>query len=187
MRADPEPEVALEPARDGWYARPVSTTRAFRLDALAHAETLHRLALRLSGSAAQAEDLVQETYARALGGESSFRAGTNLRAWLCRILRNAFIDAYRKTRLETTGDDDAIVDPPDPEGERERLRHATGQDLRRALASLSADARTIVLLDLEGFTEPEIADILDCAQGTVKSRLFRARAALRARLGDYEP
>jgi RNA polymerase sigma-70 factor (ECF subfamily) len=181
------PEGSVDAPRTEWYQRRVPSSRSFRTEALSHAETLHRLAMRLSGSAAQADDLVQETYARALGGEASFQAGTNLRAWLCRILRNAFVDAHRKTRLETTSDDDAIVDPPDPGAELARLRQVTSADLRRALDALSPDARAIVLLDLEGFSEPELAEILGVAQGTVKSRLFRARAALRARLGDYAP
>jgi len=183
---------ALDRPAHAWYAPPVSLSRDTRLDALAHADALHRLALRLCGSAPRAEDLVQETYARAFAADARFVEGTNLRAWLCRILRNAYVDGLRRSRLEESPsadvDDVAPATSDDAlrgDGELERLRTVVSRDIQAALMSLSADARTVVLLDLEGFTETELAEILGCAIGTVKSRLARARAALRERLGDY--
>lgn len=171
--------------------RPSSSS--LRTEALGHADALYRLAYHLTGSDADAEDLVQDTYARAFGASTSFTAGTNLKAWLFRILRNAYIDDYRKSRahpLEPSLDDDdpRLVAPQEllrDDQELERLRKVVAEDIEAALASLSADARTIVLLDLEGLTESELASVLGCALGTVKSRLMRARVALRQKLRDY--
>jgi RNA polymerase sigma-70 factor (ECF subfamily) len=158
-------------------------------DALAHADGLHNLAYHLSNDAAQAEDLVQETYARALSAMEQFVDGTNLKAWLFRILRNTFIDLYRHDRrarteggLDTVNEAHAPVPEIDPSAGPEQERAVASHELERAIMSLSAEARFAVLLDLEGFSEAEIAACLDCAPGTVKSRLFRARAALRERL-----
>jgi RNA polymerase sigma-70 factor (ECF subfamily) len=162
-------------------------------EALEHADTLFRLARRLTGSDGAAEDLVQETYARALGGAAGFEAGTNLRAWLFRILRNAFVDARRRDRkspidpggLDDDPPDTAVSDPIRGDRELELLRGVVADDIEAALSRLPDGARTIVLLDLEGLTETELAAVLDCPVGTVKSRLARARAALRTRLRDY--
>jgi RNA polymerase sigma-70 factor (ECF subfamily) len=164
-----------------------------REGALEHLDSLHQFARYLSGSAADAEDLVQETYVRALRAASTFAEGTNLRSWLFRILRNAFIDAQRRTRWTAEGDacESAAADAPfarEPlfgDVEMEALRGAVASDIERALAALTADARSVVLLDLEGFRQGEVAEILGCAPGTVKSRLARARESLRKRLGRY--
>jgi RNA polymerase sigma-70 factor (ECF subfamily) len=163
-------------------------------EALVHADALYNLARYLTGRDADAEDLVQETYARAFGAASRFTAGTNLKAWLCRILRNAFLDTVRRRRREPPGIDlppDEVPVPAVSDGalrgdaELDRLRTVVGQEIEEALMSLSEDARTVVLLDLDGLTEMEVAVVLGCAPGTVKSRLSRARGALRARLRDY--
>jgi RNA polymerase sigma-70 factor (ECF subfamily) len=167
--------------------------RAARLarEGLAYADGLHNLAFHLSGNAAQAEDLVQETYARAMGAAAQFEEGSNLKAWLYRILRNTFIDLYRREqRARTEGGLDTVVADPAPAavaagGEPEQVRAVVGHEIEQAMAALSDDARMAVLLDLEGWSEPEIAGILECAPGTVKSRLFRARAVLRERLRDH--
>ncbi len=163
-------------------------------DALAYADTLYRLAHHLTGPG-EAEDLVQETYARALAAPEQFVGGTNLRAWLCRILRNVYIDGYRRARSNPvrTGFDelDENVEAPTPneplrgDEQLERLRSAVADDIEVALRALSDAARTVVLLDLEGFTETEVAEVIGCPVGTVKSRLARARAELRERLVDY--
>ncbi len=159
--------------------------------ALAHLDALFRLARHLT-SPADADDLVQETYARAFGRQSQFAEGSNLRAWLFRILRNVHIDLYRRDRRgHTAFDEEDLTDPHadrEPlrgDAELECLRRVVAEDIDAALASLSEDARTVVLLDLEGFTEAELAEVLGCALGTVKSRLCRARAALRKKLSDY--
>ncbi|MDP9001267.1 MAG: sigma-70 family RNA polymerase sigma factor [Myxococcota bacterium] len=163
--------------------------------ALDQLDALYRLARHLTGNDDEAEDLVQETYARALDKGSQFAAGTNMRAWLFRILRNLYIDGYRRARINPVrGDVDADQSSTDAGGtheplrgdeELDRLRGVVAEDIEAALQALSTDARTVVLLDLEGFTEGEVADVLGCSAGTIKSRLSRARAALRERLRDY--
>jgi RNA polymerase sigma-70 factor (ECF subfamily) len=156
-------------------------------------DSLHHFARYLSGSAVEAEDLVQEAYARAFLAAPTFAEGTNLRAWLFRILRNAFVDGRRRARRTSEDDvsESASTEAPfahEPlfgDVEMEALRGAVASDIERALAALSADARAVVLLDLDGFSEGEIAEILGCAIGTVKSRLSRARDSLRKLLAQY--
>jgi RNA polymerase sigma-70 factor, ECF subfamily len=173
-------------------------------EALAHADALYNLARHLTRNAADAEDLVQETYTRAVRawGErdagASLTASGSLAAWLFRILRNAWLDRWRRDRrspVDADGDAANAADaaPADAGGdawlrgdfELERMRGLVAEEIEAALATLSEDARMVVLLDLEGFTETEVAHVLGCAVGTVKSRLSRARAALRTRLADY--
>ena len=164
-------------------------------EALAYIDALHNLARYLTGNDTDAADLVQETYARALKAAGQFTSGTNLKAWLFRILRNAFVDQYRRKRNDPTVGGLDTVDPAAQGAAREvwlrddidldRLRNVVAEDIEKALMSLSVEARTVVLLDLEGQTESEVAEILGCAVGTVKSRLARAREALRQRLKDY--
>ncbi len=169
--------------------------RAPASDALAHLDALFRVARRLTGRTADAEDLVQETYARALRGAGGFAPGTNLKAWLFRVLRNAFLDTRRKegrSPVDAAADPDAAAGVPEAgegwlrgDAELERLRGVVGEEIEEALRALPEEARTVVLLDVEGFGEAEIAEVMSCAPGTVKSRLSRARAALRVRLAEY--
>ena len=162
-------------------------------EALAYVDVLHNLASYLTGRGADAEDLVQETYARALQGAHQFTPGTNLKAWLFRILRNTFISRYRRDRnnpvvtgLDTVASTVAAEEPCFfDDVELDRLRTVVGAEIEAALMALSDDARMVVLLDLDGLTEQEMAAVMGCAPGTVKSRLARARAALRRSLKDY--
>lgn len=166
-------------------------------DLLLHADALYNLARYLTQDPGEAEDLVQEAYVRALRGWSEFTPGTNVKAWMFRILRNAFISRYRQalrhpppTLYDTTeqpGEDGADESAPPAGVEAEQLRRLESAEVGAALRSLSEDARSVILLDLEGFTETEVASVLGCAVGTVKSRLNRARAALRSKLADYSP
>ena len=164
-------------------------------EALAYADTLYNLARYLTRSPTDAEDLVQETYARALGAAHQYTPGTNLKAWLFRILRNTFLSQYRHERHNPTVGGLDTVAPTAPGAETaqwlrgdlelDRLRKVVGEEIERALMSLTEEARTVILLDLEGLTETEVALVVGCAVGTVKSRLARARAALREQLRDY--
>jgi len=164
-------------------------------EALAYVDALHNLARHLTGNPEDAEDLVQETYARALRAERQFTPGTNLKAWLFRILRNTFVSTYRRRRRDPTVGGLDTVDAESQgaldqawfrnDFELDRLRKVVAEEIEAALMTLSEDARTVILLDLEGLSEVEVGEVLGCPVGTVKSRLSRARAALRLKLRDY--
>jgi RNA polymerase sigma-70 factor, ECF subfamily len=159
--------------------------------ALTHADALYNLARWLVRDPQEAEDLVQETYARALGAAHQFEAGSNLKAWLMRILRNTYLDDRRRARpeaaeenvdeLPTTGGE------PADEAQSVQLRALVAGEVAAAVEALPEGWRTAILLDLEGLSEAEMAGVLGCAEGTVKSRLARARAALRERLAAHRP
>jgi RNA polymerase sigma-70 factor (ECF subfamily) len=163
--------------------------------ALVHADALYDLAWHLTRGAGEAEDLVQEAFARALRSWGQFAPGTNLKAWLLRILRNTWLDGRRHQRRSPVdlapGEDPEEASPPGEEDclrgdpELQRLRGLVARDIDDALGHLREDQRTAILLDLEGLTESEMATVLGCAAGTVKSRLSRARAELRTLLADY--
>jgi RNA polymerase sigma-70 factor (ECF subfamily) len=161
---------------------------------LLHLDALWRLARRLERDQADAEDLVQEAFARALRAWGAFEPGTDRRAWLFRILRNAHLDRARGARRHGVepGLDEAAAPAGDAADgwlrgdlELERLRGVVAEEIEAALRALGEPARTLVLLDLEGLTEAELALAMGCPAGTIKSRLSRARAALRARLAEY--
>ncbi len=172
-----------------WYHALVPSapdSRTLGEQALAHADALYNLARYLTGNPATADDLLQETYLRAVAGAASFD-GRNLKAWLFKILRHAFIDLHRSRSPRARDVTDGLVDADllKEDISAEQLRGVLAADLEAALLSLSEDARTVILLDGEGMTEAESAAILGCAVGTVKSRLSRARLLLRKRLVDY--
>jgi len=170
----------------------------FETEALSFLDALYRTALRMTRSEAEAEDLVQETYIRAFRFRQQFTPGTNLKAWLFRILTNTFINQYRRkaARPETTELDDVEesilyrhmrdVSPgsasPDPEAEL--LDNTLSSEVKDALEALPEKFRTTLLLDVEGFSYKEIAEVLDIPIGTVMSRLHRGRKFLQKRLYD---
>jgi RNA polymerase sigma-70 factor (ECF subfamily) len=154
---------------------------------LAYADALYNLARHLTGNEADGQDLVQETFARAVAARRSFQGG-NLKAWLFRILRNAYIDQYRRRKNGpvTVGlEVEPRAAPVADELELQPARRLVNGEIAAALASLPETAREVVLLDLEGLTEVEVAGVLGCAVGTVKSRLSRARATLREKLAAH--
>jgi RNA polymerase sigma-70 factor, ECF subfamily len=163
-------------------------------EALRHLDGLYNLARWLVRDPTEAEDLVQETYLRAIRAAHQFQPGTNLRAWLFQILRNTFFTQYtRKGRQPEALDPEVLDRMPDTNrrvGMDGRLAGsadgAAGMDLTAALSRLPEDYRSVVLMaDLEDFTMGEIAAIMGCPVGTVKSRLFRARVMLKELLRDY--
>lgn len=170
----------------------------FEAEALRHLDALYRTALRMTRSEADAEDLVQETYIRAFRFRDQFTLGTNMKAWLFRILTNTFINTYRRktAQPEVTdldgidefslyrrmADDRAASTSPDPEAEL--LNSVVDTEVTDALEALPEKFRTTVLLDVEGFSYKEIAEMLAIPIGTVMSRLHRGRKFLQKRLYD---
>lgn len=170
----------------------------FERDAMEYLDQLYAAALRMTRNPADAEDVVQETYAKAFSSFKQFTPGTNLRAWLYRILTNTYINSYRKSQRQPQSSGDAQVEDwqlakaanHDSVGlrsaELEALESIPDSLVTEALDSLSPDFRQAVLLsDVEGFSYKEIAEIMDTPIGTVMSRLNRGRAQLRAKLADY--
>lgn len=179
------------PAR-GYYWCMSATTAPARFDdeALPHLDLLYRVALRLTGDPAAAEDLVQDTILKALRGWSSFRPGSNARAWLVTILRNQFINGWRKVkRAPQQVDVEAVpefADHQDPDPEGRFFADLVDDEVMAALDALPDDFRDVVVLsDLEGLPYAEVAEALDIPVGTVKSRLFRARRILQGTLRRY--
>jgi RNA polymerase sigma-70 factor (ECF subfamily) len=172
----------------------------FAEQAMEHMPSLYNAALRMTRNPADAEDLVQETYLKAYRGFGGFQEGTNLKAWLYKILTNTFINTYRARRRRPEESD--IEDVEDlylyhrlggleaaatgRSVEDEVLEHVTEAEVKEALESLPEQFRIAVLLgDVEGFSYKEIAEILDIPIGTVMSRLHRGRKALQKRLYDF--
>lgn len=174
---------------------PASRRDQFSEEALTHLDSLYSVAMRLTRNAADANDLVQDTFLKGFRAYERFEPGTNLRAWLVRILTNTFINKYRRTQRER---DVFQTDDAEPVGDGVMSRHAMramhdpdGNALRgmfvaeiqRALDELSDEHRMMILLaDLEELSYKEIAESLGCPIGTVMSRLHRARKQLQARL-----
>jgi RNA polymerase sigma-70 factor (ECF subfamily) len=172
----------------------------FTEQAMEYMPALYSAALRMTRNPADAEDLVQETYLKAYRGFGGFSEGTNLKAWLYRILTNTYINAYRasKRRPEIADVDDvedlylyrrlASVPGGDPGRSAEDLvlERFTDDDVKAALESLPDAFRIAVLLaDVEGFSYKEIAEITDVPIGTVMSRIHRGRRALQKALHEF--
>ena len=178
---------------------PLARNDAFEAEALGFLDALYRTGLRMTRSAADAEDLVQETYIRAFRFRDQFQPGTNLKAWLFRILTNTFINEYRKrssqpvfselddveehTLYRTMAGRAAPSSSPEPE--REVLENMVSSEVTSALEDLPEKFRSTVLLDVEGFSYKEIAETLGIPIGTVISRLHRGRKFLQGRLYEF--
>jgi RNA polymerase sigma-70 factor (ECF subfamily) len=170
----------------------------FAEQAMPYMSALYSAALRMTRNPSDAEDLVQETYLCADRGFEGFKDGTNLKAWLYKILTNTFINAYRakqrrpqETELNEVEDLYLYRRISGLEGsgrsaEDELLDHVTDTEVKEAIESLPEQFRVAVLLaDVEGFSYKEIADILDVPIGTVMSRLHRGRKGLQKKLWEY--
>ena len=165
---------------------------------LEHMDMMYAVALKLTRNTADAEDLTQNTVVKALRFHNKFAEGTYIKAWLLTILRNTFINEYRrKTRrptfVELSGAEPAQDKSPDPKIKYEPERGATSDlmellddEVKHAVESLPDDFRqAVIMADLEDLSYKEIADKMGCPLGTVMSRLYRGRKLLRERLVEY--
>ena len=179
---------------------PNDPRESFEEQALPYLDGLYNMGYRLTRSPDDAEDLVQETYLKAYKYFDKFQQGTNLKAWLFKIMKNTFINGYRKRQNRPIQTDFADVEESleslileEPGGgqqiknpEEEILDQVLDEDVQQAIEGLPEDYRMVILLvDLEGFSYKEAADILEIPVGTVMSRLYRGRRRLEKTLLDY--
>lgn len=170
--------------------------KEFEHEALPHSDLLYNYALRMTNNRADADDLLQETFLKAFRFWDKYEKGTNIRAWLFRIMKNSYINRYRKDSKEPE-----TVEYDELTGSRPDIREAgtdasdlqtavertlLDDDVAEAVAALPEEFRTVVILcDIEGLSYEEIAQFVDCPLGTVRSRLHRGRKLLRLQLLEY--
>jgi RNA polymerase sigma-70 factor, ECF subfamily len=186
--------TSLNPAQSS-SSLSATTIRAFEAEALDQLPALMGVARRLTRNQAEAEDLVQDTFVKALRARGQYQAGTNLKAWLLKILKNTFINRYHRANLERATLATPLADPMtdgwmshasmaamrDPEAMA--LKPQLEEALSRCIDDLPEEFRMVVLLaDAQGFSYKEVAETLGCPLGTVMSRLHRARRQLKSRL-----
>ena len=172
-----------------------ATEEVFERELLPHVHALSAFAYRLAQDPDDAADLVQNTYYKAYRSIDSYRPGSNAKAWLFRILRNVFINEYRRrqSQPQTVDYDEVLLEGDDAADvpvyldlRHELFAHLLGDEVTGAINGLPVNFRLVLLLcDVEGFTYEEIARITDVPIGTVRSRLFRARNLLKDRLRPY--
>ncbi len=170
--------------------------KIFNEEFMPHINSMYNFAYRLTLDQDDSKDLLQDTYLKAFRFIDSFQKGTNAKAWLFRILKNSFINDYRKKskepskvdyqEVETYYNSEDVDRQITPDLRVEALRDMIGDEISNALNSLDVDFRTVIILcDLEGFKYDEMAKILDIPIGTVRSRLHRARNLLKEKLSTY--
>jgi RNA polymerase sigma-70 factor (ECF subfamily) len=185
----------LEQAPKQQYSE-IEKQHVFNHEFMPHINSMYNFAYRLTFDEDDAKDLVQDTYLKAYRFIDSFQKGTNAKAWLFRILKNSFINDYRKKtkepskvdyqEVETYYNSDEVDRQITPDLRVESLQDMMGDEISNALNALDVDFRTVIILcDLEGFKYDEMAKILDIPIGTVRSRLHRARNLLKEKLSEY--
>ena len=168
----------------------------FEREAIPHMDALYNFAFKMTGDSDDANDLVQETYMRAFRFFDKFENGTNCKAWLFRIMKNTFINVYRKEskspekvdyeEIENFYENIKASNTDDAHLEKDIYDNLLDDELTKAISTLPEDFRTVILLcDIEGFTYEEIADFVDAPVETVRSRLHRARKMLFTKLHSY--
>ena len=191
---DISPDNTIKP-RGAMTIHKSEKQRQFEREAFAHCDFLYRFSLRMTGNPADAGDLVQETYLKAYRFWDRYELGTNIRAWLFRILKNSYINLYRKKSTEPDSVEYCEMSKPAPShhvGANANnlddllFNNLLDDDVAGAVSGLPEDYRTVVILcDIEGLTYEEIAHFVDCPLGTVRSRLHRGRRILHSKLLDY--
>lgn len=168
----------------------------FEREAVPHMDALYNYAVKMTGDSDDASDLIQETYLKAFRFWDKFEKGTNCKAWLFRIMKNTFINTYRKTSKEPDKVDYEEIEnfyenikPSSTDSahlEKDIYDNLLDDEMSEAISSLPEDFRTVIILcDIEGYTYDEIADFVDVPVGTVRSRLHRARKMLFTKLHKY--
>ncbi|WP_280801193.1 sigma-70 family RNA polymerase sigma factor [Aurantimicrobium minutum] len=177
---------------------PSAKSALFEEQAMEHIDKLYAHAMRKTGNRVDANDLVQETYLKAFAAFDQFQQGTNIKAWLHRILENTYINQYRKLQNQPyyspleeledwqLGDAESRTATSSRSAEAEAIDHLPASAVKDALQAIPEDFRAAVyLVDVEGYSYQEVAVIMDTPTGTVMSRLHRGRKLLREQLADY--